>query len=165
VSSYALLGACWLVGKCEGEVRDEAYRLIPYLSIALLIFVAVVFAYAPGGKSCGHEAMARAAVFIHFPRHRRPCHDRARRERSPPSGRCALRHGGSHFHRGTQLAISFRPYMVPFAITVADAAAPHASLTFMFWGEGLFVFPLMLLYTVISLSVFRGKFGRTPDHY
>ena len=27
----------------------------------------------------------------------------------------------------------------------------------MFWGEGLFVFPLMLVYTAISYSVFRGK--------
>jgi cytochrome d ubiquinol oxidase subunit II len=35
----------------------------------------------------------------------------------------------------------------------------------MFWGEGLFVFPLMLLYTAISLSVFRGKVRATPDHY
>src|SRR5215831_7607268 len=25
---YALLGACWLVRKCEGDVREEAYRLI-----------------------------------------------------------------------------------------------------------------------------------------
>jgi cytochrome d ubiquinol oxidase subunit II len=35
----------------------------------------------------------------------------------------------------------------------------------MFWGEGLFVFPLMLLYTVISYSVFRGKVGTTAGHY
>jgi cytochrome d ubiquinol oxidase subunit II len=27
----------------------------------------------------------------------------------------------------------------------------------MFWGEGIFVFPLMLVYTAISYSVFRGK--------
>jgi cytochrome d ubiquinol oxidase subunit II len=27
----------------------------------------------------------------------------------------------------------------------------------MFWGEGLFVFPLMLLYTFISYRVFRGR--------
>jgi len=63
------------------------------------------------------------------------------------------------------LAISFWPYMIPFAITVADAAAPHSSLAFMFWGEGLFVFPLMLLYTAISLRVFRGKVRATTDHY
>jgi cytochrome d ubiquinol oxidase subunit II len=55
--------------------------------------------------------------------------------------------------------------MIPFAITIADAAAPHSSLAFMFWGEGLFVFPLMLLYTAISLSVFRGKIGVAADHY
>jgi cytochrome bd ubiquinol oxidase subunit II len=35
----------------------------------------------------------------------------------------------------------------------------------MFWGEGLFVFPLMLVYTAISLSVFRGKVRVTADPY
>src|SRR5271168_4827680 len=43
---YTLLGACWLVRKCEGEVRAAAYRLIPFLSIGLLVFLIVVFAYA-----------------------------------------------------------------------------------------------------------------------
>jgi cytochrome bd-type quinol oxidase subunit 2 len=41
-----ILGACWLVRKSEGDVRDAAYRLIPYLAIGLLIFLIVVFAYA-----------------------------------------------------------------------------------------------------------------------
>jgi cytochrome d ubiquinol oxidase subunit II len=35
----------------------------------------------------------------------------------------------------------------------------------MFWGEGLFVFPLMLLYTFISYRVFRGKVVFAPEHY
>jgi len=35
----------------------------------------------------------------------------------------------------------------------------------MFWGEGLSVFPLMLLYTIISYSVFRGKIGPAAGHY
>ena len=43
---YALLGASWLVRKCEGDVRAAAYRLIPYLAVALLVFLVVVFAYA-----------------------------------------------------------------------------------------------------------------------
>src|SRR5712675_2735709 len=43
---YALLGACWLVRKCEGDVREEAYRLIPYFAVALLVFLVVVFVYA-----------------------------------------------------------------------------------------------------------------------
>src|SRR5271169_3409775 len=43
---YSLLGACWLVKKCEGDVRNAAYRLIPFLSIGLLAFLVVVFGYA-----------------------------------------------------------------------------------------------------------------------
>ena len=63
------------------------------------------------------------------------------------------------------LAISFWPYMIPFTITIDAAAAPHSSLAFMFWGAGLFVFPLMLIYTAISLGVFRGKVTSTAQHY
>jgi cytochrome bd ubiquinol oxidase subunit II len=58
------------------------------------------------------------------------------------------------------LALSFWPYMIPFVITVDEAAAPQSSLAFMFWG-GVVVFPLMLLYTIISYSVFRGKVRAT----
>src|ERR1700739_1168205 len=43
---YSLLGACWLVRKCEGEVREAAYRLIPVLAVVLLAFLVIVFGYA-----------------------------------------------------------------------------------------------------------------------
>jgi cytochrome bd ubiquinol oxidase subunit II len=55
--------------------------------------------------------------------------------------------------------------MIPFVITIDDAAAPHASLAFMFWGEGLFVFPLMLIYTVVSYRVFRGQVVTSAGKY
>ena len=57
--------------------------------------------------------------------------------------------------------------MIPITITVtiADAAAPHSSLAFMFWAEGLFVFPLMLVYTAISYNVFRGKVRSASGNY
>ena len=63
------------------------------------------------------------------------------------------------------LAISFWPYMIPFSVTIADAAAPQSSLAFMFWGAGLFVFPLMLLYTAINFCVFRGKVDAKSVEY
>jgi len=50
-------------------------------------------------------------------------------------------------------------------ITIAEAAAPHSSLAFMFRGAGLFVFPLMLIYTAISYSVFRGKVTSSGSGY
>ena len=54
---------------------------------------------------------------------------------------------------------------VPEGRSEVAGAAPPSSLAFMFWGEGLFVFPLMLVYTAISLSVFRGKVGSAAAHY
>jgi cytochrome d ubiquinol oxidase subunit II len=55
--------------------------------------------------------------------------------------------------------------MIPFVITIDEAAAPQSSLAFMFWGCGVFVFPLMLLYTLISYRVFRGKVLPTAGHH
>ena len=63
---------------------------------------------------------------------------------------CGVRHAGD-------LVLAVHD---PLLITIDEAAAPHSSLAFMFWGAGLFVFPLMLLYTAISYSVFRGKVSR-----
>ena len=54
--------------------------------------------------------------------------------------------------------------MIPFVITIDDAAAPRSSLMFMFWG-GVVVFPLMLLYTLLSYGVFRGKVETTAGHH
>jgi cytochrome d ubiquinol oxidase subunit I len=46
-----------------------------------------------------------------------------------------------------------------------EAVAPRSSLMFMFWGCGLIVFPLMLIYTVISYSVFRAKIDATASYH
>jgi cytochrome d ubiquinol oxidase subunit II len=161
---YALLGACWLLKKCEAEVRDVARRQIPVLAIGVLAFLVLVFAYALAEHlPILHRWIDRPYLFVF-----------------PAIGAIAatvlalsiLNHNDhwpfymvamiflSAF--GT-LALSFWPYMIPFIITVNQAAAPHSSLAFMFWG-GAVVFPLMLLYTVISYAVFRGKVGATAGY-
>ena len=163
---YALLGACWLVKKCEGDVRDMAWRQIPYLAIGVLIFLAVVFIYALAENlQLMGRWIERPYLFV-FP---------AIGVAASVALATSIRHrrDGWPFYLvalvfisafGT-LAISFWPYMIPFTVTIDEAAAPHSSLAFMFWGEGLFVFPLMLLYTVVSYSVFRGKVRSAPEHH
>jgi cytochrome bd ubiquinol oxidase subunit II len=54
------------------------------------------------------------------------------------------------------LAVMFWPYMVPYAITVGDAAAPDASLRFIFYG-GIIVLPVILIYSTGVYYIFRGK--------
>jgi cytochrome bd ubiquinol oxidase subunit II len=163
---YTLLGACWLVRKSEGDVRDAAYRLIPYLAIGLLAFLIVVFAYAlVENLRVISRWLERPYLFI-FPAMgvvaaiELAASVRQRRD-GPPFYMVALIFVAAF---GT-LAISFWPYMIPFTITISDAAAPHSSLAFMFWGEGLFVFPLMLVYTAIAYSVFRGKVRSASGTY
>jgi cytochrome d ubiquinol oxidase subunit II len=163
---YSLLGACWLVKKCEAEIRDAAYRLIPGLAVGLLIFLVVVFVYALAENlQVMHRWLERPYLFI-FPAI-------GIIAALVAAGSVRRRRDGLPFYMvalifvaafGT-LAISFWPYMIPFSITIAEGAAPHSSLAFMFWGEGLFVFPLMLLYTVISYTVFRGKVRSSERHY
>lgn len=157
---YSLLGACWLVRKCEGDVRDEAYRLIRYLSVGLMAFLVVVFAYALAENlQVMHRWIERPSLFV-FPAigviAALVAAESARSRRDGvPFYMVALIFAAAF---GT-LAISF------FSITIEEAAAPHSSLAFMFWGAGLFVFPLMLIYTVISYTVFRGKIRPTTDRY
>ncbi|HTT80210.1 MAG TPA: cytochrome d ubiquinol oxidase subunit II [Stellaceae bacterium] len=163
---YTLLGACWLVRKCEGEVRDAAYRVIPYLAVALLAFLVVVFAYALAENlRVVHRWLERPYLFA-FPAigviAALVAAESVRRRRDRvPFTMVALIFAAAF---GT-LAISFWPYMIPFSITLDEAAAPHSSLAFMFWGAGIIVFPLMLVYTAISLAVFRGKVKPTAGHY
>ena len=163
---YALLGACWLVKKSEGELRERAYRLVPYLAVALLVFLVVVFAYALAEnlRVLGRW-LERPYLFI-FPVIGTLCvavlafSVRYRRDDLPFPMVVVIFVAAF----GT-LAISFWPYIIPFVLTVYEAAAPESSLAFMFWGEGLFIFPLLLLYTAINYSVFRGKVSSTDGHY
>src|ERR1700686_2493767 len=162
---YALLGACWLAKKCEAEVRDEAHRQIPVLALGVLAFLVVVFAYALAENlPILHRWIERPYLFVF-----------------PAMGAVAaivlalsiLRHN-DHWPFYTvavifvsafgTLALSFWPYIIPFVITVDEAVAPQASLVVMFWVD-VVVFPLMLLYTLISYSVFKGKVGPTPGPY
>ena len=63
------------------------------------------------------------------------------------------------------LAASFLPYIVPFSLTITEAAAPTRSLAFIFWGAGIVVLPLILLYTVIVYTVFKGKVDASSEYH
>jgi len=163
---YALLGACWLVKKCEGGVRDYAYRMITYLAAGLLAFLLAVFVYALAAHLRVMDRWLQRPYLLAFPvvgviAIVALARSVVRRRDDTPFLMVALTFVAAF---GT-LAVSFWPYMVPFSITIDAAAAPHASLAFMFWGEGLFVFPLMLIYAAVNYSVFRGKVRPAAGHY
>lgn len=62
------------------------------------------------------------------------------------------------------VAVSFWPYMIPYSLTVDQAASPLESTRFMFWGAGLVALPLTLAYTLFVYHVFRGKVVAAADY-
>ena len=54
------------------------------------------------------------------------------------------------------LGISLFPYIVPYRLTLWDAAAVPSSQAFLLIGT-LFLLPIILIYTAWSYWVFRGK--------
>jgi cytochrome bd ubiquinol oxidase subunit II len=157
---YALLGAAWLCGKTEADVRDLGFRLLPRLLLGVLVFLAVAFLYAlamhlrvlhrwierPEMLVLPLVGAAASAGLLYAGR---------RRIDALPFPLAALIFATAF----ATLAGSFLPYMVPFTITLTEAAAPEASLSFMFWGAGVVVMPITLIYTLVVYWVFKGKIG------
>ena len=158
VLGYALLGAGWLVLKSDGELRDWAYARIRWLAAgvlaALLLAFAVTFDYSilarsnlqarPWGlvfPAIGPLALAGLAVGVHRKRHD-----------ALPLAMTMLFFIAAFL----SLGVMFWPYMIPYSITVANAAAPDASLRFLFYGA-VVVLPVIAAYTIGVYWVFRGK--------
>jgi cytochrome d ubiquinol oxidase subunit II len=162
---YAMLGAGWITYKTEQDVRAFGYRILPWLLAAVLAVLATAFVFALrldlrvihrwterpvmlifpaiGVLACGGMILAvrRKADLI-------------------PFLMGALIFGAAF----ATLAISFLPFIIPFSVTIDQAVAPPSSLSFMFWGAGLFSLPLTLAYTLVVYVVFKGKV-RGPAEY
>ena len=158
VLGYALLGASWVVMKSEGELREWARERIPWLAIAVLAVLVLAFVAAlvfrraigtdladrPWGLVFpGLGLLAMAGVFLGV---------RGRHDSMP-----FLMTVVFFIAAFLTLAVLFWPYMIPYAITVGNAAAPERTLSFLFWGAGLFVLPVIVIYTAVVYWVFRGK--------
>jgi cytochrome d ubiquinol oxidase subunit II len=155
---YTLLGATWLAGKTHGQLRDRAYRQIGIVLFGMFAFLVIIFIWS---------------LLVHLPMMQRWT-QRPYLAIFPAIGAIAawrlltaLRGRNDHLLFGMSaliflaafgtLAVSFWPFMVPFTITIDQAAAPPASLAFMFWGAGIFVLPLTLFYTAVVYRIFHGK--------
>jgi cytochrome bd ubiquinol oxidase subunit II len=159
VLGYALIGACWLVFKGEGDLKEWAYKRIPWLAVAVLVVMALAFAVAMtlDVGAVPQDTLRSRSWGLVFPVIAVAAlggvilSARARRD-GMPFAFTTLFFVASYL----TLGVMFWPYMVPYSITVANAAAPEASLSFFFYG-GVIVLPVILIYTVSVYRIFRGK--------
>ena len=167
VAGYALLGACWLVWKTQGELQDRVRKLaVPAAIVTLALMAAVslynLFLFAeyrerwlamPNILFASQVPLLTAIIaFLLFYGLRKGW------ELAPFLLSLAL------FLLGMAgLGISIWPYVVPETLTIWDAAAPEKSQVFMLIGVAI-TLPLILGYTGWAYWVFRGKVGAEGYH-
>ena len=162
---YALLGAGWLTYKTTSDVQALAYRALPRLTLAVLGFLAIAFVVALALDLRVIHRWLEEPVLVVFPligvAACAVLYVAIRRRYSLVPFFCGMAIFAAAF---ATLAVSFYPYMVPFSITIADATSPAASLSFMFWGAGLIVLPITLIYTLVVYFVFKVKVDPAAEY-
>jgi len=166
VFGYSLLGAAWLVLKTEGELRDWAYQRLPWLVGGVVVALVVAFIFAVVMHLHVLDRWLTSPLLFLL----------------PLAGLLAIIGLGEGIRRQRDtmpflsavlviifafltLVASFWPYMIPYTVTVQDAAAPPQSLAFLFWGGGLIIFPIVVIYTGAVFWIFRGKLAKNVPGY
>jgi cytochrome d ubiquinol oxidase subunit II len=166
VVGYALLGASWLVHKTDGELQEWAAARIPWLLIGVVGFIVLALLFVLFNDLRVMQRWserpwlwvlpllgATAAVLVFRWRLHRG------RDATPFLLTLLI-----FLAAYLMLGGSFWPYMIPYSISIDDAANPTASLLFMFYGAAVVVFPVVLIYTAGVYWIFRGKVGTTAEY-
>jgi cytochrome d ubiquinol oxidase subunit II len=168
VSGYALLGCGWLIWKTEGELDGDARRWGWNALAATAVLLALVSCWTLVLKVLVGENWGLTTHGLDLARF-------GPRAVVPLLGAAGLMLGAYGMvtkARGDALplisaamvflsgylglAISFFPYVVPYALTFRQAANEHSALGLMLVGTGLLL-PVILGYTVWVYWLFRAK--------
>jgi cytochrome bd ubiquinol oxidase subunit II len=160
MATYALLGCGYLVLKTGGDLQSRIHGLIGPLTLVLLGFIAAVSIWTP--LSYPYIAARWFESPLRYRLYLVPilvvivagCMVRAVKRRSD----------GMPFVLALALVllgyigllVGIWPYAIPDSITLAEAAAPHASQTFTLVGA-VIIIPIITAYTTAGYWVFRGK--------
>jgi cytochrome bd ubiquinol oxidase subunit II len=167
VLGYALLGASWLVMKSDGAIRDWAYKRIPWLAAAVLLVLGLAFTVS---LTVDQGAIAQSNLharhwglifpFIGFLALLGTVAGARARRDGVPFALTLVFFVASYL----TLGVMMWPYMIPYSVTVANAASPDVSLGFLFYGA-IVVLPVIALYTTGIYWVFRGKNHQDSTRY
>lgn len=166
VAGYALLGAGWLVFKTEGALFDRARKWVQQLALLVALAMGAVSLATLGVDQRVTYRWGLTMTSI----------DWGTFIKLAPlpilaGGLCFLlwrggelrRHSGPYLYAVglflvgyVGLAVSLWPYIVPFQMTPAEAAAADNALSLMLWGA-LPMLPIILGYTAYVYWLFRAK--------
>ena len=168
VTGYALLGATWLVMKTDGPVADRARALAKPLLVAVLAFMVAVSLWTPlDNPHIAGRWFSLPNILFLWPVPLITALTAFAAWRALDKGRDVAPFAASValFLLGyLGLAISTFPYLVPFSLTIWQAAAAPSSQMFMLVGTAVLL-PLTFAYTGYVYWLFRGKVKRGESYH
>ena len=158
VLGYALLGAGWLIFRTQGPVQDWAYTRIKLLLPGVLAVLGLVAIYTLSTHMRVRDRWLHDIWLALFPlmiilASWGVWTGVKRRIDWAPYGMSVIIFAAAFM----TLEASFWPYLIPFSVTIQEAAAPVQSLSFLFYGAGIVLFPVILFYTGMVYWIMRGK--------
>ena len=165
---YALLGATWLVMKTDGPLQQRAYDYGRNSAILLILAIAAVSIYLvssfenvadrwlnwPGSALLWVVPFALAVIGGGL----------LNSLTKQQEGRPYLWALGVFLIAFVGFAVSIFPYLIPFEITLWEAAAPENSLLFLLVGA-VILLPIIFAYTGYTYWVFRGKVDEDSGYH
>lgn len=158
VVGYALLGATWLIMKSEGYIQDWAYKITPWLLLAVLVVFVLISIWTPFiDPFVAERWFSQVSLIWLLPVLALACMWRIWSSvRQRRNGMPFVATMGMFAFTYLGLLASKFPYVVPPTFTLWDASSAHESQLFLLIGL-LFVIPFVLGYTAWTYWVFRGK--------
>lgn len=166
LAGYALLGATWLVFKTQGPLFDRARGWTTQIAVITALAMGAVSLATLGVDARVTERWGLTMTSVDWPVFLKVaplpllggivCFLLWRRWAGEPHLAPYLLAVSLFFIGYIGLAISLWPYIIPFAMTPADAAAADNALALMLVGA-LVMLPVVLAYTAYVYWVFRAK--------
>jgi cytochrome d ubiquinol oxidase subunit II len=167
VVGYVLLGACWLIWKTDGELRERARRWARIATPALLAAIGAVSLATPFVQRQYFDRwFDYPGLLVAIPMPLLVLWAAIGLWASIRSGKDWMPFVFAlllFLLTMIGLGISIWPDVIPGSVSIWDAAAPRTSQEFMLVGA-LVLIPIILAYTAFAYWVFRGKVGEEGYH-
>jgi cytochrome d ubiquinol oxidase subunit II len=173
VAGYALLGGCWLVFKAQGALYERARGWVKQLAVLTALAMGAVSLATLGVDPRVTARWGLTMTSVDWPAFIKLaplpllagaiCFALWMRWKGEPLIAPYLLAVGLFAIGYLGLAVSLWPYIVPFAMTPAEAAAADNALGFLLMGAAPLL-PLILGYTAYVYWTFRAKVGDDAYH-
>ena len=170
LAAYAMMGAAYLIRKTEGDVQAQSRQFLVWsASVALALFVLVIILTSTGHMPISlmwfkppQVYLESLFLFIIVVAFIMVLLSSSR----PRSNRSAYFWAIVVFVGTAALTIGgIFPYLIPFSLSIAQAASPRSSLIFMLFGAGI-ILPIIIIYNIYIHRVFAGKvYGGENQEY